>query len=396
MIKRNTSYQQPGRFGFTLVELLVVIAIIGILIALLLPAVQAAREAARRMQCTNQLKQLALAAHNYHAAHNRMPAATAGFSRYDFRQGSVFISLLPFIEQQALYDIGNTDIGLTWAKVNGLLPWDAGWNPAAAEFFNASVQALGCPSDGAFKTTSTQSGRTSYHCSVGDWIDRAMGCDDKNPSLNASHRNIPPNARGAFTCAWDKWRSMKSFADGTSNTIAFSEVAIGGGDDLSVRGAIAINVSGLPGNNETPIGINPSNCLAQKSGKHLISPGEGTRLGKMWSYSAVTSTCFSTILPPNAPSCDTLQESASVCEPNNDWDVSFMGDRTIMRGKLISASSYHTGGVNASLADGSVTFISETIGAGSSSSLISNSGASQFGIWGALGSIKGGESASVP
>ena len=396
MTVRKISFIKPGRIGFTLVELLVVIAIIGILIALLLPAVQAAREAARRMQCTNQLKQLALAAHNYHAAHNQMPAATAGFSRFDFRQGSVFISLLPFIEQQALYDTGNTDIGLTWAKVNGLLPWDGGFHPKALEFYNASISALACPSDGNFQTTGNQPGRTSYHCSLGDWLDRAMGCDDKNGSLNPSHRNIPPNARGAFTCAWDKWRSMKSFADGTSNTIAFSEVVIGGGDNLNVRGAIAINVSGLPLDNETPIGTNPSNCLSQKSGKQLIAPGEGTRLGNMWSYSAVTSTCFSTILPPNSPSCDALQESMSVCEPGHDWDVSFMGDRTIMRGKLISASSNHTGGVNAALADGSVTFISDTIQSGTNSSVISNSGPSNFGIWGSLGSIKGGESAAVP
>lgn len=109
--------------GFTLVELLVVIAIIGVLIALLLPAVQQAREAARRMQCTNNLKQLGLALHNYHDIHQNFPMASAtGTGRI-----SVQFRLLPFIEQQNLYDQAeytndyHANLDLAKTRIDGFL-----------------------------------------------------------------------------------------------------------------------------------------------------------------------------------------------------------------------------------------------------------------------------------
>src|SRR5438874_1669093 len=92
--------------GFTLVELLVVIAIIGVLVALLLPAVQAAREAARRTQCSNNLKQLGLAMHNYHDVAGRLPCNInrVGGATNDRNQASQLVNLLPYIEQKSLYD----------------------------------------------------------------------------------------------------------------------------------------------------------------------------------------------------------------------------------------------------------------------------------------------------
>src|SRR5688500_12419399 len=94
------------RKGFTLVELLVVIAIIGILIALLLPAVQAAREAARRYQCTNNLKQIGLAMHNYHDINGKFPPSR--IARGDYITWAVLI--LPYMEQQAMYELWNGQV----------------------------------------------------------------------------------------------------------------------------------------------------------------------------------------------------------------------------------------------------------------------------------------------
>src|SRR5690606_3978149 len=92
------------RGGFTLIELLVVIAIIGVLIALLLPAVQSAREAARRAQCTNNLKQLGLAMHSYHDVNNTLPAnRVAGAA-------APYVAVLPFLEQASLYQSYNFDV----------------------------------------------------------------------------------------------------------------------------------------------------------------------------------------------------------------------------------------------------------------------------------------------
>ena len=97
--------------GFTLVELLVVIAIIGILVALLLPAVQAAREAARRMSCQNNLKQIGIALHNYHDAHKTLPMA----SPYPFVGAEMGVGvwpalILPYMEEQSLHDLFNFDL----------------------------------------------------------------------------------------------------------------------------------------------------------------------------------------------------------------------------------------------------------------------------------------------
>ncbi|MDR1270502.1 MAG: DUF1559 domain-containing protein [Planctomycetaceae bacterium] len=117
--KGSISYYFP--FGFTLVELLVVIAIIGVLIAMLLPAVQAAREAARRMQCSSHLKQIALAIHNFHDTRNGLPPTTNGGENEDTNRFSTFVLLYPYVEQQALYDLIG---GMSWASDTGRVGFD--------------------------------------------------------------------------------------------------------------------------------------------------------------------------------------------------------------------------------------------------------------------------------
>ncbi|MEX1224172.1 MAG: DUF1559 domain-containing protein [Pirellulales bacterium] len=124
------------RSGFTLVELLVVIAIIGTLVALLLPAVQAAREAARRLQCSNNLRQIGLALHQYDFVHQQLPAS------WQSNGGSSFIEMLPFLEQQAMYDAFNHDVYIGEAPNNELA------NTPLEIFRCPSMQIPGDASDG--------------------------------------------------------------------------------------------------------------------------------------------------------------------------------------------------------------------------------------------------------
>ncbi|EAQ81755.1 DUF1559 domain-containing protein [Blastopirellula marina] len=151
------SQSHQNQKGFTLVELLVVIAIIGVLIALLLPAVQQAREAARRMHCSNNLKQLGLALHNYVDTHGKLPASSSGYGgcvgdavNGEIKNANGLVALLPYVEQQNLYDQFNHkeaySISSSHQKATGTIVGDPLTNGNAA-LAGTELQAFNCPSD---------------------------------------------------------------------------------------------------------------------------------------------------------------------------------------------------------------------------------------------------------
>ena len=362
--------EKARRTGFTLVELLVVIAIIGILVALLLPAVQAAREAARRMQCNNNLKQIALAIHNHHDTYKKFPPAshseewqTALNNGQAWDRLSYLTRVLPFVEQQALFDQV-----VPFANL-GRRPWNFndGGSPAVNGPYSRQVSAFLCPSD-ALQINPDDVKPNNYVCCKGDIY------------MNAGDWEW----RGAFSNGTRGRANFANIKDGSSNTIMLSEVCIGrqsGNMDHMLKGGVATNV-GFPVGGQ----FTPATCMAKKgnNGK-LIGTCQDTwgntawGPGRRWGDSITVYTTFYTIVPPNGPNCaNNNAESNSQPTP----------------------SSYHPGGVLGAMCDGSVQFISETIDCGNLSATMpatpANSrtynGPSLWGVWGGLGTMASGES----
>jgi prepilin-type N-terminal cleavage/methylation domain-containing protein len=413
--------------GFTLVELLVVIAIIGVLIALLLPAVQAAREAARRMQCINKLKQIGIAVHNYHDTYgSSFPVGAQTFNANgDAKRISGFAAMLAFIEQPALYQsltAGRFYFTITKTVGSGALTDGgtvgtadgdgvdyAGQKVAGTNgYMDKSLDIWLCPSDGGGKSKgSTEMSRNNYRLCFGDYpvhtanllanLDATTGM----PSLGTAATNACNVNRGAFGV--HIWHGMHSLTDGTSNTLFASERCIatnskqvrqGYYSDGSAVGDIASFKNLVPATG-TAIGLSTILADARGTGANLNADTAKVDAvvdysGKRWLDGALVYSGFVAILPPNGPS--PLSAALAVGE---DEGVA----------ALVSASSFHPGGVNAVLADGAVKFYSETIdttslNGNSSASYDTNnaytSGKSVHGIWGALGTRNGGETATSP
>ncbi|MCH5374908.1 MAG: DUF1559 domain-containing protein [Planctomycetes bacterium] len=332
--------------GFTLVELLVVIAIIGILVALLLPAIQAAREAARRTECSNQLKQLGVALQNYHDVNKLFPPRKQGTASNSNR-ASAYIGLLPYLEQNAMYEeimVGDIPNGI---QPGGPTPW-SGWAP-----WNNAPQSLWCPSD-SFRAGSVAYS-TNYMFSMGDTV---------------TNNRDAQTVRGVF--AYRDGVGISDILDGTSNTILMSEhcradYGIGGQTNPRVKEGIATGFSGLA--------TNPGQCLAASAGQFYADPSivKG-KTGWRWTDGQAEKIGFTTILPPNAPSC--------IDGTNGNGD----GQNTIM-----SPSSNHPGGVMSVFADGSTHFISQDIDTGNLAAATVTTGPSPYGVWGALGTKDGTE-----
>jgi prepilin-type N-terminal cleavage/methylation domain-containing protein len=358
------------RRAFTLVELLVVIAIIGILIALLLPAVQAAREAARRSQCSNNLKQLGLALHNYHDSYNTFPSLGQGttasntanspsgaesISNYGHVSGVVV--LLPFMEQGPLYEDFTSPQANPAYPAWGPVPW-YGWN---FQPHHNQVNSLLCPSDG---TTTGRlenlgqpywwQGDTSYNFCLGD-------------EVNTGSRG-QRNPRGIF--GGYSFHGISDVKDGTSNTLAMSEHVISKKYDArEIHGYYVENAG------DGTLRNNPATCLGYKGPGNTIAttaPGIGELRGVNWPWGCVVNSGFTTVLPPNSIGCKGT---------SSEW-----GSDHIM-----PPDSFHPGGVNTLLGDGSQHFISETIDTGDLTLPQPSSGPTPYGVWGALGSKDGGE-----
>lgn len=212
---RTNRYTQPPTSGFTLVELLVVIAIIGVMVGLLLPAVQAAREAARRMSCGNNVKQLGLAIHNYESAFKLLPRA--GTLDRDF---SVQARMLPYIEQSGLFEaLDFADIAFT-GTFSAKVP-----NPRFVKSFATPIPTFLCPSDPAPATTFvTVSGTPYTYGGLNYMASYGSGKDQNN--------DFRWRTDGAFDAIGKT--GFNAFLDGTSTTVLMSETVRSDGADMTL------------------------------------------------------------------------------------------------------------------------------------------------------------------
>jgi len=335
------------RPAFTLVELLVVIAIIGILVSLLLPAVQAAREAGRRIQCSNNLKQIGLALHNYHDVHNKFPfgkgasyPGAVGYARW-----SAHALILPFMEQGPLWDSIDFRYAPSTPGMGGVINFMPAYTNASGIndlACHSRVPGYLCPSDGG-DPIGTWPGQNSYAANQGTWL-----CD--RGDSNYGPNDISPTEGSQGMLYFLSKTGFKSVLDGTSNTMFFSEHIRGRGwtnkkSDLYV----------MP--NQTSLNATYLRCQA-------TNPLTATPLTMKWGWSWVMGenccTLYNHVAQPNSFSCA---------------GIPFPGTMTNMS-MQVSATSNHPGGVMGLRVDGSVGFIPQII---------------DIVTWRALGTRDGGE-----
>jgi len=309
---RITTDSPNSRRAFTLVELLVVIAIIGVLVALLLPAIQAAREAARRSSCTNNLRQLGIAMQNCHAAKGVLPSGRGAPAPKIFSPQAY---LLPYVEEGALNALIDFKQAPVFVVVAGV-PYSGDANHAAAL---ESVPLLLCPSDAvAGRVPGSVYGATNYVASTGSGVNDAGTINNADGVFyNGSHVNF------------------KHITDGTSHTVAFSERGLGPGMEF--------NGPALPADQRPSYILELLNATPV-SDTGCADPTKGTwyeARGGKWILGNYGNTLYNHYLTPNS----------------KQWDCMNLPQQ---KGYL-AARSEHPGGVNALYCDGSVRFVEDGI-----------------------------------
>ncbi len=296
------SVKHPSlRRGFTLVELLVVIAIIGVLVALLLPAVQAAREAARRSSCSNNLKQIGLSLHNYHDVNGGLPIGASGTvpgrGWGNGRDGWGWIPrTLPYIEQGVIYDqLDNLNTPINGSPTNG--------GGLRTGYLNSHL----CPSDSkAFEEEGIAEWQSPLHNYVGCFGRTKYDAADYGVVSGGSHK-------GLFEI--DKPVPFAACTDGLSNTVMVSEVITP--ESPNIWGSI---------------------------GRTMVSMGAG----------------FTTYITPNSAGHDRANRCYTTLGGGEINKCDNLGDDA-WRDNITAARSMHPGGVQAAMGDGSVRFFTETI-----------------------------------
>jgi prepilin-type N-terminal cleavage/methylation domain-containing protein/prepilin-type processing-associated H-X9-DG protein len=324
------------RRAFTLIELLVVIAIIAVLIGMLLPAVQKVREAAARAKCQNNLKQMSLATMNFEGLKGVLPGGSATAIAYF----SPAAQILPHIEQAALY----RQFDLTAGPFDSINPTAAAQRPTL----------FICPSE-ANLNTQTPMGWGNYHANCGTWVLAARAWDGPfgpPPGDTANNTEaLPGNAVPIQPVR------LLDISDGTSNTAMYAEVVNGLYDTTLPPSKIA---DCFTAGTITSASLPAARAALQAMNWQTSSVVSGWRYrGYPWSEGSAWRGWYNHLLPPNSP-----------CWWPNDWWA------------IVSpASSYHTGGANLCMCDGSVRFVADTI---------------DPNVWTAAGSRNGGEPQQLP
>ena len=358
------SSQRFRRRGFTLVELLVVIAIIGILVALLLPAVQSARESGRRTQCTNHLKQWGLATHNYHDTHRAFPMTNAQNYLPNVQGFSPQARLLPFVEQANLQNALDFAQPAFTGPFNSLVP-----NPQFAAAFATPIQIGLCPSDPA-EVFNIGAGGAKY-AGINYMVSFGSGTGTNYDLRRRTDGIVWENSGATFA----------DLTDGTSNTVIMSETVRSKGADFTmpagqmpkfpyqctVNGSTGVSATLHPEQGMKPSG-NPWSSFANGDG--YIANADLSQVvtnltswrgaasaalrgrGTSWAHSGAMSTLTNGYTPPNSRIPDVVTHFTGYFAPR----------------------SYHPGGANVALGDGSVRLLSANMAVGVIRSLHSGNG----------------------